>query len=302
MLKSREAGRLALAGATAAIALGSLASSAAAASNTTTHAAKWPLFGTQPATLDVSADFPASVQAGTPIDPTPITSKVTFAPIISQGLDLIDGGATIEGELRTKLAVTTPGGSTVTVSVPSTIAPINIAAPAPDPLVFETTNATPSLVIEEPGTATVNVLSFSANLTIRDPNGDVIQIPNPSSVIDSDGNPETFDVVSTLAPATGQNTQLASINILGGIVQGAPVIDRITGGKPRAAIGGTVVVHGSKLAKTTSVTVGGKPATFVVVNAKKLLVLAPSQPAAGSYPVVVTNNKGASEPAPLVYR
>lgn len=305
MFKSRETRRLVLAGTATAVAFGSLAASAAAATNTTTHTAKWPLFGNQGASLEVSADFPSSVQVGEPIPSTAVTSKATFNSILSQGIDLVDGGHTLEGELRLKGSITTPTGGVVTVQLPGEITPINVDAdaPAPDPLVLEATANTPQVTIDDPGTANINVVSFSANLTLRDVNGDVIQIPNPSGIPDSDGNPDTFDVVSTLAPATGQNTLLTSINIGDpGPVVGAPVIDRITGGKPRAAIGGAVVVHGSKLATTTSVTVGGKPATFVVVNAKKLLVLAPSQPAAGDYPVVVTNDKGASEAATLNYR
>ncbi len=305
MFKSRETRRLMLAGTTAAVAFGSLAASASAATNTTTQTSKWPLLGNQSATLAVTADFPATAQVGVPTANTPVTSKVTFNPILSQGIDLIEGGHTLEGELRTKATISTPTGGSIVVSLLGSITPVNVDAdaPAPDPLVLEATSSSPSLVFDDPGTANINVQSFSANLTLRDRNGDVIQLPNPSSVPDSDGNPDTFDVVSTLSPATGQNTLLDSIEIVNpGPVAGAPTIDKITGGKPRASIGGAVVVHGTKLAKTSSVTVGGKPATFVVVNAKTLLVLAPSQPAAGNYPVVVTNDKGASAPATLTYR
>lgn len=294
----RDARQLTLAGATAALAFGALASSAAAATVSNTYTCKFPLIGTQGATLAVSADFPASVQAGDLIPSTAVTSEVTFSSVVSDGLSLIDGIASADGTITTTAKLTTPDGGVVTINLPGEIAATALD-PMPNPLGVGTTVQSPAITIDTPGTATIAIQSFALNLTIRNASGDVIQLPPPSGTVDSDGNPDTFDVNCVLSPAD-QNAQLASIAILGGPVVGAPTISNVVGPKPKAGVGGQVSVKGTGLASTTSVSVGGTAATFAV-QGKQLKVQLPALPA-GSYPLVVTNGSGASAPTTVTYK
>lgn len=296
----RETRRIALASLVATAALAGAASSAQAATTTLNLSCKFPLLGIQPVTLQVDATLPPNVDPGVPTEPFDLVEKITLGGNVSEGAPLFNG-ATVEGDARTTGTVAF-NGSVISLSTPGSFGPI--APPeAPAPIVVDTTASVPSLTFDDPGTAKFSITGLSLNLTWRDPAGDVIELPalrtdvDGNPVTDSDGDPATTDVYCKVD--AGQDGFLGDI-IVNGPVVGLPTITAVSGAKPKAGVGGSVVVKGTNLGTTTQVTVDGAPATFTK-QGKNLKVQLPAL-AAGDHQLVVTNDKGASAPTTVTYK
>lgn len=81
------------------------------------------------------------------------------------------------------------------------------------------------------------------------------------------------------------------------VLLSSTAVPTVTAASPAAAVtGATVTLTGTNFVGTKAVTIGGVPApVFSVVSATSLTVVVPPG-AAGSAPIVVTNNRGANAP------
>ncbi|MFA9269890.1 MAG: fibronectin type III domain-containing protein [Baekduiaceae bacterium] len=126
-----------------------------------------------------------------------------------QGLDLI-GANKISGSSKASSTVTAPN-FTLPVQVP--IAIPELTKPAAPPLKFENLKGeTPSLTFSQTGIVNITVDKLDLNITAKRADGSFIVLP-PVVPVDSDGNPNTFDVPCVLNPAD-QNKTLQNINIV----------------------------------------------------------------------------------------
>lgn len=292
MSKLRETRRMALAAVGTAVALGALATSAQAATTTATYTCRYPLLGFQPVTAIVEANLPETAEVGVPTAPIDVTTTLLLGGDTAIGFSLFEP-ATIEGTINTGLSI---GPVSVNVVAP---VPVGGIEPDPGPVNLSGVGQIPAIEFSEAGPVAVALTNVSMNLTARDAAGEPIPLPPVRDVVQSDDDPNTFDVRCVLAPE-GQNTSLGSIAVGGAIVPGAPVVSGVFGPKLIAGVGGTVQLRGSALGKVTKVTVGTKPARILARSAKSLIIAAPPQPA-GSYPVVATNAKGSSAPVTATY-
>ncbi|MBJ7470016.1 MAG: fibronectin type III domain-containing protein [Solirubrobacteraceae bacterium] len=219
-LKSHEVRKLAVASLAALAALGAGASSAQAASKTLNYQCKYPILGTEPLSIAINLDIPATWERGEPTPPFGISAVATAAGDTSAGLALIDDLTSIEGVSTASSTVTLPEGGSLKVSVPINVEKYVIPTPTPDPLVLNASGSTPSLTFDEPGTATIKLDKLALNLTARDSFGDPIVLPPVTRDVDgvavtpSDSDPGTFDVYCKLD--AGQDTTLASFQITEG--------------------------------------------------------------------------------------
>lgn len=232
-LKSREAGKLALAGLAAAAAFGSAASSAQAAKLTLNYQCKYPLIGAQPLKVDIDAQIPETWPTGEATERFTIGATATAGGSTSKAMKLI-GAASIEGVANAK-ATLAGAGTPLPVSVPMTIQTgVKGASGFADPLVLKAHGYGPELYYDEELTQTVTVDKISLNLIARNAAGKAIPL-NPvktdldgQAVTQSDSDPATFDVPCKLTPGT-QSTKLATIKYQDGIT---PPADSTAPSKP----------------------------------------------------------------------
>ena len=219
-LKSREARKLAIAGVAALAAFGATASSAQAAFNKTlTYSCDYPLVGFQPLTAEITADIPAEYPAGQLTPAFGIAVKATAGGNTSLAISLIQA-ASIESAPNGTSSSATIKGAGLPAAGLGVVVPISLANQAvsyPGDLVLNATGSTPPIAFPSPDPAAkITVDKITLNLVARKADGSKIILPKAATVVsDSDGDPETFDVPCTLAPAT-QDTTLATINVTGG--------------------------------------------------------------------------------------
>lgn len=213
-LKSREVRRLAMAGATAIVALGAAAGPAAAATNSTlTYTCVYPLINGQRLVADVTTNIPSSVQAGQALPAFQVDVIAHALDSTYSGLELIGAsGGTIEGTATAVARVDRPGAAPLPVTVPITIpqAPVPTSDPGAAGLTIPASGVTPSITLVNPGTARISVESLTMNIKARNADGDPITGAGLGSTTDSDGDPETFDV-----PCTGPSVEIATVAVIG---------------------------------------------------------------------------------------
>lgn len=215
---SREAARLATAGALAAAALGAAASSAQAAQLTLDYQCKYPLVGAQPLKIKIDAAIPNAWVVDKTTNPFTIDADATAGGSTAKALQLI-GAQTLEGVATAGATLKNPNGSSLKLKVP--IAITNWTSPGPvltPPLELDATGATPPVFFDSPGTASVTVDSLVLNLTARNATGQALPLQPVTTDLDgapvtpSDSDPGTFDVPCKLDP-TSQSTKLADIAV-----------------------------------------------------------------------------------------
>jgi hypothetical protein len=196
----------ALVGAVAAIALGASAGGAQAASKTLTYNAQFPLVGSQPVTATTTGTIPAVVKAGKPIAPLTVKTKLAFGGDTPAFFALI-GASSVEGAANVAYKVSGPGVD-LTMAVPQTISSTTLPA-YPGAVTLNATGQTPTLTFPK-GRYTVSQVGVGLNLLAREATGTPIaDIPPAVGGVDSDGDPNTFDVALSLNPTT-QNTVLGT--------------------------------------------------------------------------------------------
>ena len=246
-LKSREAGKLAVAGLATFAALGLAASSAEAAKLTLNYQCKYPLIGAQPLKVDIDAAIPATWPTGTPTQRFTIGAVATAGGSTSKAMKLI-GAHSIEGVAKAE-ATLAGVGTPLPVVVPMTLQTWTRASGAavPDPLVLKVHGQAPELYFDDEVTQKITVDRISMNLTARDASGKAIPLPQVTTDLDgkaitpADSDPSTFDVPCKLTPAS-QSTLLASVQFKNG---GEPAPDTSapsapTGLKVTSTTAGTV--------------------------------------------------------------
>ncbi len=207
---------LAAAGITALAAMAA-AAPANAAQLTQTYKCTYPLIGERGLTVNIDAAIPAEWPKGQLTPPFAISASAEADLGTYQGLDLI-GANKISGTSKASSTVTAPN-FTLPVQVP--IAIPEVTKPAAPPLKFEgLTGETPSLTFTQAGNVGITVDKLDLNITAKRADGSFIVLP-PVVPVDSDGNPNTFDVPCVLDPA-GQNKTLQTINIVDDVDTEAP--------------------------------------------------------------------------------
>ncbi len=196
---------LAAAGVTALAAMAA-AAPANAAQLTQTYKCTYPLIGERGLTVNIDAAIPATWETGTPTPPFAISASAEADLGTYQGLDLI-GANKISGTSKATSTVTAPN-FTLPVQVP--IAIPEVTKPAAPPLRFEgLTGETPSLTFTQAGNVGITVDKLDLNIAAKRADGSAIVLP-PVVPVDSDGDPNTFDVPCVLDPA-GQNKTLQTV-------------------------------------------------------------------------------------------
>ncbi|WP_156755261.1 DUF6801 domain-containing protein [Actinokineospora pegani] len=134
-----------------------------------TFSCTYPLIGARDVPATVTATFPDTVAAGSPIHTTDFSVAVELDSLTLQALSLI-GATTVEGTSTagvdldvngTELGVTLPG-----LTIPVT----NIAGPAP--VALNITGAVPSLTVKAPGQVDIAIgNTFTGKITPRTATG-----------------------------------------------------------------------------------------------------------------------------------
>ena len=208
---------LALAG-VGAMAAAAAAAPAQGATLSQTYSCLYPLIQSQPLSVDIDAAIPAEWEVNklTPafdIKATAVTNDTTW-----DGLNLVQA-ATIEGTATATSQITAPGFS-LPLAVPVTV-PVTNKPAQRGPITIVATGSTPPIAFPQTGDGTITVTALRMNLRAKMANGDSVIFPPVPGVPDSDGLPETFDVVCTLDPPT-QNNKLIDIKITPPVVQNTP--------------------------------------------------------------------------------
>ncbi|MBJ7471984.1 MAG: hypothetical protein JHD16_11815 [Solirubrobacteraceae bacterium] len=210
----------------AAAAAGVAAAPAAAASSLTLgYQCKIPLIGQVPVTAKYTLDAPASVRVGESTPAFAVTADLTLPAIRGVAQVVVPNSA--QGEVKLDSTVTFPGGVFSKVKLPLQLP--NTVFPAPGAVVQSTATGTyPSLVSDEPGTASITIDKLALNLRFLDVDGAPFLLPPAVTDIEgnpfppSDNDPNTTDV-SCKANA-GQDTKAASIEILADTPEEPPVV------------------------------------------------------------------------------
>lgn len=150
-----------------------------------TYQCAFPLVGSVPLTLDLNPAFPR-FEAGSPSQGGSVEAIATL------GAGTAPLAASLEGSLSVKTSLSTG----------TTTLPLPITVPLPrqsgqTPLAGRTVAPVPSFTFPTAGLARYASGAISLNLTARDAGGAVTRVP--SQGVDSDGNPDTFDVPCYLA-------------------------------------------------------------------------------------------------------
>ncbi len=298
-LKSREAGKLAVAGVAALAAFGTAASSASAAKLTQNYQCKYPLIGVQPLKIDIDAAIPTSWQVGEATNAFVINAVASAGGSTAGAIQLL-GATTLEGTSKASAAITLPTGAKLPLKVPIGIANwTKSGSTVPNPLVLNAQGSTPSLTFDDLGKASVAVDAISLNLIARNASGQAIPLTPVTKDIDgnpvtaSDSDPSTFDVPCKLV--AGQPTSLASFNIT---ENGTPSSDTSAPGVP-GNLRGTATATSTSLTWNASsdnvgvvayeVSKGGA----VVATVNKPSVTVPASPSSSSsYSVVAVDAAG----------
>ncbi len=298
-LKSREAGKLAVAGVAALAAFGTAASSAQAAKLTQNYQCKYPLIGVQPLKIDIDAAIPTSWQVGEATDPFVINAVAAAGGSTAGAIQLL-GAATLEGSSKASASITLPTGSKLSLKVPIGIANwTKSGATVPNPLVLNAQGSTPSLTFDDLGKASVSVDAISLNLTARNAAGQAIPLVPVTKDLDgnafaqSDSDPSTFDVPCKLD--AGQPTTLTSFNIT---ENGNPSNDTSAPGTPGGLRGTSTATSTSLSWNASSDNVGVtsyevSKGGAVIATVNKTSVTVPATPSSSSsYSVVAIDAAG----------
>lgn len=171
-------------GATAAAALAALATAGAstaqaAQSSSLNYKCKFPIVGTQPLKLDLTAE-----PTGTATSPqVALDGTLTVGGSFATGLGLIDGLKTLVGasEVETNGRGSSLGinliqqdGSVTPVRAPLTIEPYGVDLPVPDPVLIDVSALTPPLPLTQPGPYAGRLRELVLNLRGLDAEGNPI--------------------------------------------------------------------------------------------------------------------------------
>ena len=298
-LKSREAGKLAVAGVAALAAFGTAASSAQAAKLTQNYQCKYPLIGVQPLKIDIDAAIPTSWQVGEATNAFVINAVASAGGSTAGAMQLL-GAATLEGSSKASASITLPTGSKLPLKVPIGIANwTKSGATVPNPLVLNAQGSTPSLTFDDLGKASVSVDAISLNLTARNAAGQAIPLLPVTKDLDgnafaqSDSDPGTFDVPCKLV--AGQSTALASFNIT---ENGSSSNDTSAPGTPGGLRGTSTATSTSLSWNASSDNVGvtsyevSKGGAVIATVSKPSVTVPASPSSSSSYSVVAVDAAG----------
>jgi hypothetical protein len=198
--------------------------------------------------------------------------------------------ATITANTPTSITVTSPSGTGVVNVVVTTNAGSSnflqffyILPPFLNTLssYYGPTAGGNSVVINGYNLATASSVSFDSNTATPTINNDgQITVTVPAGA--SPGN------VNIFVTTTGGNSSSLQYTYLD-----APTIDTVTPSSGSINGGNSLTITGTNLVSTSSVTFGGTPGAFGVINSTTISVITPAN-SAGSVDIVVTTNAGSS--------
>ncbi len=155
------------------------------------YSCKIPLIGNQPMSLTVDADAPGTWIAGEPFPAIGVRAEATLDAEVAEALKLI-GSVDVGGSAALSATFRAPGLGSLPVSIPLTVAEADYTGPA-GKFVLLLEGSTPALTFPQPGTGTLDVGRIDFNLRAVGSEGAPIVLP-PVVPVDSDGDPDTFDV------------------------------------------------------------------------------------------------------------
>ena len=174
---------------------------------------EYPLVASQEHRFEVTAAVPRVWASGASSPAFEINAVTTTSLETRTGYTLM-AARSVEGTASVTLRA---AGFGLDVTIPASldIAPVEFDAEERPVEMVATGEAEPTPIPEIGfGPSTVTVESLRLQLRARRADGTSIVLPPVDGVTDSDGDPETFDVVCTLAPAD-QDRKLADIDVEG---------------------------------------------------------------------------------------
>ncbi|GGS12679.1 fibronectin type III domain-containing protein [Actinokineospora fastidiosa] len=133
-----------------------------------TYTCPFPLIGNQNVTVDISADLPTEIAAGTFTPAINISAVSNAGATATQGLRLV-GAETVEGKAVATSLVKSPQGH-LAVAVGTDVPKQTIPAVGND-LIVNAAGSAPALRFDEPGTATLSVHDLVLTMTPRRADG-----------------------------------------------------------------------------------------------------------------------------------
>ncbi|MBO9534866.1 MAG: hypothetical protein J7513_17975, partial [Solirubrobacteraceae bacterium] len=210
---------LALATSVAALAATGAAPAMAGQQAALSYQCKYPLIGTQVLDLSLDTAFPTSWPRN-----KPTSGYAVHGDIDAYGFAQAYAGVTEPGTASGVAYLTytshDAAGATQALPVNAFIPPVQLAAPVTDPLELVADGSLPSTTFPNDGFGTFTLDNFQLSLALRQADGSALVLPpldtdlDGNPVVDSDGNPDTFDVYCKLAE--GADSTVAIFNILGG--------------------------------------------------------------------------------------
>lgn len=188
---------------------------------------KFPIIAPGTISLDIRApDIPTMWPVGTQVAPWAVTTKATFGAPIQAALSHVEGLASLEGTaaLNMGLVLTRSDGTfnvaaNANLEIPKT--PFAPTADGESSFDLLAAGRLPTQYQDDPASGLIVLRSFALNLTARDATGRALQLSpvtegwDNTAWQDSDGNPDTFDVVCRLDPTTpGQTLLLGYFDVL----------------------------------------------------------------------------------------
>ena len=161
-----------------------------------TFSCTYPLIGVREVPATVTATFPDSVAAGSPIDTTDFSVAVALDAETLQGLTLV-GSATVEGTTTAGVELNV-NGTELGVALPGLTIPVTDVTGAA-PVTLNISGLVPSLTVKAPGQVDIGIGSaFSGKITPKRADGTLTGLG-------------TFDLACSMVP--GQDPSLVSIPV-----------------------------------------------------------------------------------------
>jgi Autotransporter beta-domain/Bacterial Ig-like domain (group 3)/IPT/TIG domain len=219
-------------------------------------------------------------------------TAVTFGGIAVPGNPVVVNSTTItvltppHAVGSVAVAVTTPGGTGTAGNAYQYL----VAAPTVTSVLANTGSINGGTVVTVSGTNFVQggtTVSFGG---VTVPAGNVVFQSSSTLLVTTPAHAVgTVDVVATTTAGTGTGTGLFTY-----VTQALPTVTAISPNSGNTAGGTTVQISGTHFSGATSVTIGGSPATFVVVSGDSTITAKTPAHLPGAVDVVVTTPAGTS--------
>ena len=224
--KSQATRTLAAAGIAAVAALGVTSTADAAIDKTLVYQCKFPIIAPGKISIHITANIPATWPTGVETDKWLVKADATLLAPVPYAMGTIDGLSKLDGKASAKVDLNLKDSGGTAFSVPANV---NMTVPAvnyvmPDnedaTLLVPASGSTPALFQDSPSSGKIVLKSIALNMKAYNASGVALKLApvtkdwNNNVIADSDGNPETFDVICRLDPATpGQGNADGTVDL-----------------------------------------------------------------------------------------